>query len=193
MQAVEPVSLRPSRVPTGVASMSLKNGMLLQSPNSILWPSQSFCELPRLLWFIPFCLNCLDLYFLNTLTQRYTQSTSSTQWPEWISMQLSVHYTSLIKTLQWTSHCHHTTAQTPHQDWATPWPWRPLLQPTCPWDLPYMSPSPLPPQSLHSSCNGFFLFLRHTSSFPSQGLCTHYFFCFQNLTIAPALTSLRSQ
>lgn len=75
MQAVEPVSLRPSRVPTGVASMSLKNGMLVQSPNSILWPSQSFCELPRLLWFIPFCLNCLDwpLFFEHPHTETHTK------------------------------------------------------------------------------------------------------------------------
>lgn len=47
--------------------------------------------------------------------------------------------------------------------------------------LPISFPSPC--QSLHSSHTGLFLSLRHTSSFPSQGLRACYSFCFQNLSL----------
>ena len=98
--------------------MSLENGLIVQPPNPILWPSQSFCELRSVLEFIPFLFKLPRLTFIfGTPSHRGThEGHPPHDGQSEISMQTSIRDTPLIKTLQWTSHCHHTTAQTPHQD-----------------------------------------------------------------------------
>ena len=131
--------------------MSLENGLAVQLPNLVLWPCQSFCELPE--EFIPFLseLPRLTLIFWTPSHRETHKVHPPRKHQSEISMQTSIPDTPLMKTFQWTSYCHHSMVQIPCQDCGPrPWSW-PLLQPTSPYDPPgcllplSLSISPLQP------------------------------------------------
>lgn len=162
--------------------MSLEYRLIVQPPNLIPWPWGSVSS-PGFFHSFPFHLNCLDwpLFFEHPHTETHTQSSSSTYWPEWDFYAASIHYTLLIKTLPWTSHCHHTQSRLRTRTMGSHLVHGDLSYTPIRSAIPISLPSPC--QWLHSSHTGLFLSLGHTSSLLSQDLCTCYSFCYQNLPL----------